>query len=342
MKVAKDMALYQLRYSPTAPLSVTPPWLVPAASVDLSMLQEQKESGNIAQLVEDRLNTVYQSAVPVFTDGSKDPGTGRTGFAFRIPTMDVYVKRRTSDHLSVYTVEMLAIASALQWAEESQIREVVLCSDSCSVLMSLQSSISNSRQDIIYEIFETLHRIKNMNIRVTFMWVPAHRGVVGNELVDTLAKESLKMNEVIEIALSKSEAKCLIKEKIMREWQHEWDTAITGRHPYAVQSVVGKARPANRTTKEERILTRLRVGHAGINKTLHLIGKHPSGLCEHCQEVESVEHVILWCPKYSHECEVLKREVRTAQEELTLKNVLTVGVGGFFKFLSDTELISRI
>ena len=87
--MAKDMAIDQLRYSPTVPLSVTPPWLFPAVSVDLSLLQEQIEFGNIAQLVQDRLNTVFQTAVPVFTDGSKEPDTGRTGSAFSILIMKV-------------------------------------------------------------------------------------------------------------------------------------------------------------------------------------------------------------------------------------------------------------
>ena len=41
-KVAKDMAIDQLRYSPTVPLSVMPPWLFPAVSVDSSLIQEQK------------------------------------------------------------------------------------------------------------------------------------------------------------------------------------------------------------------------------------------------------------------------------------------------------------
>ena len=36
----------------------------------------------------------------------------------------------------------------------------------------------------------------------------------------------------MEVKLSKSEAKCLIKEKIMREWQQKWDTEVTGRRYY--------------------------------------------------------------------------------------------------------------
>ncbi len=48
------------------------------------MLELMKESGNIVAVVEDRLQTVYQACVPVYTDGSKDPNTGRTGFDFSI------------------------------------------------------------------------------------------------------------------------------------------------------------------------------------------------------------------------------------------------------------------
>ncbi len=40
------------------------------------MLELMKESGNIVAVVEDRLQTVYQACVPVYTDGSKDPNTG--------------------------------------------------------------------------------------------------------------------------------------------------------------------------------------------------------------------------------------------------------------------------
>lgn len=77
-----------------------------------------------------------------------DLNTGSTGFALRIPTLKVSVKRRTSDHLSVYTVEMIATATALQWIE-LQIKKIILCTDSCSALMSLQSYTSHSRQDIV-------------------------------------------------------------------------------------------------------------------------------------------------------------------------------------------------
>ena len=121
-------------------------------SIDFYFLdkrQVQKGFGNIAVLVEDRLKTLYQSYVPVYTDGSKDPNTGSTGFAFTIPAVQVSVQRRASDDLSVHTAEMMAMATALQWIEELHIPKVILCSDSCSALMSVQSFMSHSRQDVV-------------------------------------------------------------------------------------------------------------------------------------------------------------------------------------------------
>ena len=179
-----------------------------------------------------------------------------------------------------------------------------------------------------------LYRFKRMNICITFMWFPAHRGIKDNEIVDASAKQALKHEQIMDIVFSKMEAKGIIKSYLIKEWQHSWDTGNTGQHLYVVQRELGTVRTAKRSTKEENILTRLRVGHTRLNKTLHLINNHPSGICEHCQIEESVEHVILNCPKYSQERETLKREVRNrGMVELNVKNVF--GLESLFQYLNQ-------
>lgn len=175
------MSLSQEKYISTVPLSITPPWLFPTVLIDFEMLEAIKNTGNIVVVVEDKLQTVYQAYVPVYTDGSKDPKSGRTGFAYSIPTLNYSANRRTSDHLSVYTVEMMAIVTALQWIEETQIKKVILCTDSCAALESLKSFMSHSRQDMVNEIYEILYRFKIKNIMIIFMWIPAHRGIKGKK-----------------------------------------------------------------------------------------------------------------------------------------------------------------
>ncbi len=126
------------------------------------------------------------------------------------------------------------------------------------------------------------------------MWVPAHRGVKGNEIADSLAKEAIRQENTMDILFSKTEIKTIIKSKIKSKWQDKWNKGNTGRHLYTIQKEVGRRRKTGRCTKEENIISRLSLGHARLNKTLHLIGKHPSGLCESCQEEESVEHVLYY------------------------------------------------
>jgi len=43
----------------------------------------------------------------------------------------------------------------------------------------------------------------------------------------------------------------------------------------------------------------IRLGHTKSNASLHLFGKHSSGNCETCSQLETVEHVLFVCTKYS-------------------------------------------
>lgn len=151
----RKMELEQRTYIPIVSLLVPPPWLFPSVSIDLHILENShllKGTGHVPVLVEERLQTLYQNYVSIYTDGSKDPNSGRTGYAFTIPAqLVISTSRRTSDHVEVYTVELLA--TALKQVEQVKL---ILCSDSSSVLLSIKSFSSQSRQDIGNGIYENL------------------------------------------------------------------------------------------------------------------------------------------------------------------------------------------
>lgn len=77
-----------------------------------------------------------------------------------------------------------------------------------------------------------------------------------------------------------------------------------------IQASIRVTRIGSRQRREETVLTRLRPGHCMLNKTLKLVGKHPTGLCEGCQEEESVEHVVMNCRRYERHREVLSNKLR--------------------------------
>ena len=98
-----------------------------------------------------------------------------------------------------------------------------------------------------------------------------------------------------------------------------------GRHLYQIQKSVKVNRVGSGNRREETVLTRLRLGHCALSKTLKMIGKHQTGLCEGCQGEESVEHVLLQCRKYRAQREMMRNNLREiGVQEFTLKGLLSM------------------
>ena len=193
---AERMELTELSYCQTVAMSPTPPWLFPMPAVDLeigNMSKQGNPHGGMSNLVQRYMNFKYIDFVQVYTDGSKVPATGRTGAAVHVPSFAIAIKQRTPDHLSIYSVELLAIIMALSWIENKNLQDVVICSDSRAALVSIMNFKSSCRLDLLFEVFHALHRISHKGMHVNFLWVPAHADVEGNEVADFLAKKALKI-----------------------------------------------------------------------------------------------------------------------------------------------------
>lgn len=101
---------------------------------------------------------------------------------------------------------------------------------------------------MVIEIIQELYSLKQNNVKVEFLWVPAHIGLRGNEKADVLAKKAIERKAVDkQIPFSRSEIKSMIKNNILKIWQHQWDTDIKGRHLFQIQSTVGKGRVSGRS-----------------------------------------------------------------------------------------------
>ncbi|XP_042577005.1 uncharacterized protein LOC122136668 [Cyprinus carpio] len=301
-------------------------------------------------VVQQYLDQNYSSMLHIFTDGSKDPISGNSSAAVYIQRLQVKIQKRITHFVSVFTTELIAILLAIQWVEEVKPTRVVICTDSLSALNSLISEQSTSGRNLIYEVLINLLRIQEMGIDLRFLWVPAHVGVLWNEIVDKLAKQALKfMNVEVQIPLSKAEIKGRIKEHMNKKWQEMWDNNLKGRHLYNIQKQVGKGRICFTNRKEDIIITRLRIGHSGLNHSLFIIGKHQSGLCTTCSKAENIEHELLHCALYSKEREELFKKLRNMGIiNFTISNLLSCAsrqsstMREILRYLKITGLESRI
>ncbi len=154
-EVAREFGVFYMKMSPIVVYPMVAPWLLFWPDIDwylLELKRKEKDQIDLVNAFKYLINKDYKEFVHVYTDGSKKPETGVTGYGVAIPAKGIGINRRTSDFLGVYTVEMVAVLVALRWVEKTRQEKVLICSDSSLVLESFRSFHSKSRQDVLYEV----------------------------------------------------------------------------------------------------------------------------------------------------------------------------------------------
>ncbi len=215
-------------------------------------------------------------------------------------------------------VELFAIVLALEWAEDMPENEILICCDSVSAPSSIKSGEAKHHQELIYDIMFIKSRLSSKGKNVTF---------VRNESADRLAKEALKKETVeVTIPLSKSEGKSLVQTVIRQQWQQYWDDTMKGRQLHSIKNKVGTFRSRGTKCKEQVKMTRLKLGRSNLNSTLFITGKHLTGLCEHCNETETVEHILTSCRRFTQERQEMMRQFqKSGQIHRNSKSILQQG-----------------
>ena len=195
---AGELGLEQPNPPPCGNWAAVPFWLMQDRDVNLSFLEVEDKS-DIQIEVGAYLRGELETLLVIFTDGSKDPGSGRVGFGVYVAQLDLRMGLRISDGSSVFVSEVLALLWALWWIVKPE--RVLLCSDSAAALVALREGKSKARPELIQEILMVLFWLGKEGCEVKFCWVPGHAGIEGNEIVDSLAKGSLD-REAPDLAVS--------------------------------------------------------------------------------------------------------------------------------------------
>lgn len=118
---------------------------------------------------------------------------------------------------SIYTEETYAIFKALKNDASSNSDSIVIIGDSLSALKTIITPYS--KNELVQHIQEL---ISTTNKAFTFMWVPSHVGISGNERADKFANEATLPHNAIQLNLiTSSEALDTINLKILGEWQEK-------------------------------------------------------------------------------------------------------------------------
>ena len=303
-----------------------PPWKIPEISVNWDLLNQTDKlySPLETKMITREYIDNYSGYLHIFTDGSKQSNNS-TASAVYIPYFDVKISRKIPNLCSVYTAELIALLLALNWIRDVKPSNSVIFTDSLSALAALQNPVEHiNNSAIIKEIVVILYELINNQIRVIFNWIPSHIDIKENDKVDLLAKNACK-NEVIQIQvpLNRSEINKEIQLKYQTMWETQYNTINKGQFFKSIEPNVKNIQIINMQNKHmEIIIYRLKTGHNRLNMHLHKLGLHNSGLCDFCEEPETVKHYLLDCLKYQHLQENLIDFAMKNNIKLTIESLL--------------------
>lgn len=297
-----------------------PPWLLvePVISTELSDLVSKSDNPIFLQQMSlETINTKWNNQLHIFTDGSKLPKEGRCSASFCVPAFSYQQSKRLRDGTSSYRGELAAIMLALNWVKQLDnlyVGAVIFC-DSLSALLAIKNK---KEENFISEILVSLSHLKIKSIDVSFEWIPSHCGIIGNERADFYAKAALAKRIEITNHLNISEANSILESRLISLWQTRWENSPNS-HYRRITNLVSQSFNCTLQRPKEKIIRQLRLGVLGLNEDLGRMKIHPTGHCDFCQEIETVEHYIVKCPKYIIERSMLIAEANIVNQEDILK-----------------------
>ena len=161
-----------------------------------------------------------ETAIEIYTDGSKNPNQKSVGSACYCPQF--LIEKSLTESLpkiaSIFTSECFAVSMALDIVLENPQTKFNIYTDSLSCCTSLINAFStNSINPYIKQIHAKLQKIQNYHQQnVKIIWIPGHRGIKRNEKVDLIAKLATN-NSPSNILLPFTDITTVIKEKYRKE-----------------------------------------------------------------------------------------------------------------------------
>ena len=158
------------------------------------------------------------------------------------------------------------------------------------------------------------------NKTVVFEWIPSHIGIKGNEAADKAAKKATKNRLLYRLPINIDEYNTITKKKIFQQWQSEWTREWSNRpcHLYKIKPALGDWKSSYRENRrEEVVLSRLRTGCCRYlyQHYFQIENLKPKNKCELCNVTNSIEHLLLTCPKWG----AFRIELYTQIQKLNLR-----------------------
>ena len=295
--------------------SIYGPWQFTEPGVCLQLTEMCKANTSPEQYKQHFCAHRHPTDLEIYTDGSKTSEGVGAGIVIMEGSIPQKIGRRLPPMASVFTAEIIAIKCALVTMLPYENRTTVIYSDSKSALEAIQG---NSPRGLVVEVRELLQDLLTRNIRVTLCWIPSHVGIVGNELVDKVAKDATQKQSISTHTVPVSDVAAHVKLKIYHKWKEKWASLEDNRKLKEIRPSLDIRSPLLGWARRNATrLVRLRIGHTRITHGYHFIGEDEP-VCIECEEAMTVKHVLIDCGNFA-----LERLDYYDPRDVTIRQLLT-------------------
>ena len=220
----------------------------------------------------------YEDFIFIYTDGSKaDNRTSNAVFCtFEGETIE---QARLQNNTSIYIAELHAVLKVLKLAEQKLWDKIIICTDSRSVVQSLETKHPSS--PLLVQIYNIHQTLSTQGAHIKFMWIPGHSGIHGNMQADKYAKYALAFNSITHIQTEYQSIKSSLRRRTVALRKHQWTDTTQTLQLRRIKPEIREWSSCNRNNRqEEKVLARMRLGHTLYTHSYTYIHKQCStNLC---------------------------------------------------------------
>jgi len=242
----------------------------------------------------------------IYCDASKHSNNDFVGVGLYHQQYKIVEKVKFPPETSIFTAECYGIYKALEYILIFKLTNSVVFSDSKSALSALSRFPFKKNCEctsIIVMARQKLLDCVESGYSVSFVWIPSHSNIVGNEIADRLANEATGSGDLYPFKNYTQDLVAISRVHLIESWREDWknSTQIKGKYYHSVQPDVltrpwfSKVRLGKRATS---MIIRLRLGHMCNPAHLARIRVIDSSACECGEDVCDANHMILNCPLF--------------------------------------------
>ena len=130
---------------------------------------------------------------------------------------------------------MYAIKRVILHIKSAHVPQATVCTDSKSTLQALQRTEDLTHPGV-YEIHKLILSLR-ADQHVTFLWIPGHSGISGNDRADSMAKEAAMLPDPEELPVALGDILHLTKIQFSKYLQEQWNN-VHANHMFVIKPVL--------------------------------------------------------------------------------------------------------